>query len=67
MWFSGPWPWPLPIGNAVAMPWCVYIVARLTASITDACDMCGFESPSTARCENAYMVFCAPGHTPALR
>ena len=32
MWFSGPW--PLPIGNAVAMPWCVYVVANLTASIT---------------------------------
>lgn len=32
MWFSGPW--PLPRGNAVAMPWCVYIVASLTASTT---------------------------------
>ena len=32
MWFSGPW--PLPMGKAVATPWCVYIVANLTASIT---------------------------------
>ena len=34
MWFSGPWPLPLPMGNAVAMPRCVYNVASLTASTT---------------------------------
>ena len=32
MWFRGPW--PLPMGNAVAIPWYVYIVASLTASTT---------------------------------
>jgi len=37
MWFSGPW--PLPTENAVAMPWCVYMVANATASFTTVCDV----------------------------
>lgn len=70
MWFSGPW--PLPIGNAVAMPWCVYIVANETASTTDGAMCSRMRIKVSAGGEEtgerkAYVVVCELERTPVPR